>query len=182
MIFKNFSKKGLKLLQILGVFHIFHEYLLDFCIAVGPSMLPTIGPSNEILIYERLSRWFPNFKSKYWPKLNINRNDIVIAISKDDPEIRICKRVLAIANDLVTVCPDFTIISKLGDIHNIDVVTFTQCSTYFVPPGHVWLQGDNSKCSRDSRHYGPVPKPMISGKVLYKIWPPNSWGSIYKQN
>lgn len=41
-----------------------------------------------------------------------------------------------------------------------------------VPPGHVWLLGDNRVASLDSRNYGPVPAALIQGKVSAIVWPP----------
>jgi len=38
-----------------------------------------------------------------------------------------------------------------------------------VPPGHVWLEGDNPKESLDSRYYGPVPLALIQGRVTHQV-------------
>lgn len=38
-----------------------------------------------------------------------------------------------------------------------------------VPEGHVWLEGDNASNSTDSRVYGPVPLPMVRGRVMLKV-------------
>lgn len=38
-----------------------------------------------------------------------------------------------------------------------------------VPAGKVWLQGDNIRNSTDSRNYGPVPLPLITGRVFFKV-------------
>lgn len=40
-----------------------------------------------------------------------------------------------------------------------------------VPDGHLWLEGDNSVNSSDSRNYGPIPANHICGRVLFRVWP-----------
>lgn len=36
-----------------------------------------------------------------------------------------------------------------------------------VPEGHVWVEGDNSSWSRDSRYFGPVPMALIKGRSTW---------------
>jgi len=38
-----------------------------------------------------------------------------------------------------------------------------------VPAGYVWLQGDNTLNSTDSRDYGPVPYNLLMGRVLFRV-------------
>lgn len=40
-----------------------------------------------------------------------------------------------------------------------------------VPRGHVWLEGDNSENSIDSRTYGPVPMGLIKSRVFLRLYP-----------
>lgn len=47
-----------------------------------------------------------------------------------------------------------------------------------VPPGHVWVVGDNAAASIDCRYYGPVPAALLTGKVVCRIWPPSSAGAL----
>lgn len=42
-----------------------------------------------------------------------------------------------------------------------------------VPKGHVWLEGDNSENSLDSRNYGPVPAGLIVSRAIVRLWPLN---------
>lgn len=47
-----------------------------------------------------------------------------------------------------------------------------------VPPGHVWLMGDNRGRSEDSRSFGPVPIKSIVGRAIWRVWPPQRAGFL----
>ena len=47
-----------------------------------------------------------------------------------------------------------------------------------VPPGSVWLQGDNARNSTDSRDYGPVPEEMLLGRAMVRVWPLTAFGVV----
>lgn len=47
-----------------------------------------------------------------------------------------------------------------------------------VPPDSVYVLGDNSPVSYDSRHWGGVPVENLRGKVVYRFWPPSRLGSV----
>jgi len=38
-----------------------------------------------------------------------------------------------------------------------------------VPPGHIWLEGDNLIVSRDSREYGPLPLALVRGRAVAQV-------------
>ena len=40
-----------------------------------------------------------------------------------------------------------------------------------VPRGHVWVEGDNWRKSRDSNYYGPISRSLISGRAVAVTWP-----------
>lgn len=44
-------------------------------------------------------------------------------------------------------------------------------SLQVIPDGHLWLEGDNSPFSRDSREYGSVPAALVRGRIVCRVWP-----------
>ncbi|KOB64975.1 putative IMP1 inner mitochondrial membrane peptidase-like protein [Operophtera brumata] len=105
---------------------------------------PSMEPtleSNNILLTEHIS-----------PRLQrLRRGDIIIAKSPSNPKQNICKRITGLAGDKVR-----------GHFPS---------RSHVVPRGHVWLEGDNSSNSADSRIYGPVPEGLIRSRVICRVWP-----------
>lgn len=61
---------------------------------------------------------------------------------------------------------------KSSHINNQELSMGTfQSKEISVPKGMVWLEGDNSENSADSRMYGPVPLGLIQSRVVCKVWP-----------
>ncbi|KAK9843884.1 hypothetical protein WJX84_005986 [Apatococcus fuscideae] len=135
-----------------GCVHLVREYIAEPTKCMGPSMLPTFNPRGDVLIQEHLSVTFKQ----------IRVGDVVFAISKNDPRHIVCKRVLGMEGDTVEVRE-----GRQGELR-----------VEKVPAGHVWLQGDNTINSTDSRHYGPVPYAMLVGKAFAKVLPLSQAGWV----
>uniref|UniRef100_A0AAV1TQU7 Peptidase S26 domain-containing protein n=1 Tax=Peronospora matthiolae TaxID=2874970 RepID=A0AAV1TQU7_9STRA len=119
-------------------------YLFDVNYGMGLSMIPTI-PDGSFIVVDRLSR--------RWRKWE--RGDLVQLRSPTRCRGEtITKRLLALEGDVVELQPRF-------DEKRKKKIT--------VPKGHVWVEGDNSTCSVDSRHFGAVPVALLIGRACWII-------------
>jgi signal peptidase I len=70
--------------------------------------------------------------------------------------------------------PCVAFIQTLGSttfaVHHMVGETLEDFGPITVPPGQVFLMGDNRDRSRDSRYYGPLPVEKIKGRVFGILW------------
>ncbi|CAK8676520.1 unnamed protein product [Clavelina lepadiformis] len=128
----------------------FFEFLTFF----GPSMEPTIR-ERDIGVGEKITSF-----------AKLRRGDIVTVTAHDNPSQRICKRIIALEGERVSYISSVPIVDDEDNL-GTDFVTVRR----FVPRGHVWLEGDNSAHSLDSRQYGPIPLGLVRSRVIIKLLP-----------
>ena len=125
----------------------------------GPSMYPTLSLSGDYLLSLRSS--ILRLLSPSPPY--ISRGDLIDFISPRDPSYSVCKRVIGLEGDIVSLDPSGTKSNRGRE----DWVK--------VPKGYLWVTGDNLSNSNDSRDYGPVPLGLVRGKIVARIWPNARW-------
>ncbi|KAK4796839.1 hypothetical protein SAY86_029165 [Trapa natans] len=140
--------------RFLCLLHVADTYLCSPTLVYGPSMFPTINITGDILIAERVSHRLGK----------VGPGDVVLVKSPVNPRKTLTKRIIGVEGDRI--------------IFQVDPVNSDRCQRVVVPKGHVWIQGDNTYASNDSRHFGPIPRGLIQGKVLCRVWPPEGFGSL----
>lgn len=142
LYFKGIVNAGL----VFSIYYTFSNSVADFYLVSQRSMEPTLS-EGQIVVIKPVDSWLGGVKFE-----QIKRGDLIIAKNPTDPQQNICKRVTGLEGDRIPL---------------------EYRETYrFVPPGRVWVEGDNSTESRDSRNYGPVPLGLVRGKVVARVWPP----------
>ncbi|KAK9234910.1 peptidase S24/S26A/S26B/S26C [Lipomyces kononenkoae] len=170
--FRYYTTNASKFIRVVAAIHLLHTYVLEFAITGGLSMLPTLHTVGDHV-----------FLDKYNHRLgrNIKVGDVVVISKPTEEHTRICKRVAGIPGDIVycDTMPKAPMRPGMSD----DLVGLSpgtdnvRTGKYIkIPEGHIWVLGDNSMASLDSREYGPVPKALVVGKVLWALyWGPFDW-------
>ncbi|GMI85978.1 hypothetical protein like AT1G23465 [Hibiscus trionum] len=150
----EWSRSIIPIIRGFCLLYVTNKYLGTTVITYGPSMLPTLNITGNLLLVERIS----TRTGKVQP------GDIVIFRSPDTPRKVVCKRLIGMEGDQVTY---------VVDPNNSD-----ECKTIVVPKGHVWVEGDYIYNSKDSRHFGAIPYGLLEGRAFWTLLPRKDFGSL----
>lgn len=184
---------------------VFREYTEAFIIAViflrftqifilQTFYIPSGSMENTLLIGDHLfvNRFIygqapTGLEEKILPSRDIQRGDIVVFRSPENPSIDVVKRCVGVPGDTVDVQAKQLYINgeAVQDssyaIHT-DPISYSELSftdqgrrrdnfgPETVPPGHYFCMGDNRDHSYDSRFWGMLPRHLIKGRALFIYW------------
>ncbi|KAF9821417.1 hypothetical protein IEO21_00663 [Rhodonia placenta] len=135
---------------------IFVQYFYTLKSVKGRSMQPTLNPDSspwrDIVVFNRFAI---RVLRKY------ERGDVVALQSPGDSKL-VVKRVVALEGDTVKTLPPYP------------------DAEVRIPPGHAWVEGDESFHTEDSNTFGPVPLALIESKLSFIVWPLQRWGPLHK--
>ena len=136
-----------------------------------PSMVPTIQVGDRFLVDRIVYRY-----------RSPQPGDIVLF---DDPRRELpalVKRVIAVAGHTVDLKDGQVLIDGVPAYepytHGAASTLETVRMPVTVPPGFVWVMGDNRTDSADSRFFGPIPVSTIHGRAWFTYWPPGDIGPL----
>ncbi len=131
-------------------------------------------------------------KLRYGPKVpftdaripgygKMERGDIIVFVYPEDPSKDFIKRLIAFGGETVEIRDgDIYINNRLDDHPKFKNIFYSNRGTYGaehqivkVPKGFVYVLGDNSGSSHDSRYWGFVPEKNIVGHAKFIYWPLN---------
>jgi signal peptidase I len=130
----------------------------------GLSMAPTLADQDRLVV------------NKWTYRVSDPRpGDIVMLYYPPDPEKSFVKRVVAREGDEVRITSGRVYVNGVAlrdDFVPPQYRSFDDFGPQVVPQGYYFVMGDHRNGSSDSRHWGPVPKKYIVGKVQLRWWPP----------
>jgi signal peptidase I len=147
---------------IIAVLLLVRAFVVEPVRVRSDSMAPTVPP-GAVLLIDKMTLHFRDAR----------RGELVVAA---DPRTghSIVKRVVAIGGDSVGI-EDGHLVVNGALITESEIDNSNMDGFYFgpnrVPPGYVFLLGDNRDTSEDSRAFGPVAVDDIDGRVLSVVWP-----------
>ncbi|MBN2317219.1 MAG: signal peptidase I [Sedimentisphaerales bacterium] len=151
----------------------FRAYVVEAFVLPTEGMKPTLVPGDRILVRK---------SGKYIA----SRGDVITFKSLNDPNIPYIKRIAALSGEIVEIKDEILYIDgqkvQLPALQGIEYpprdFLGMEGEPYEVPEDHVFVIGDNSVNSWDSRAFGAVPLGDVIGKAYKIYWPLSRRGPI----
>ena len=136
-------------------------YVVEAYEIKGRSMVPTFDDGQRVVVLKLFS--------------DIQRGDIVIFSSQDDPGKDLIKRVIALPGERIQIRKGIVRINgkvlKEGYLEDKDYGLYDAEIDEEVGLGQIYVLGDNRDDSHDSRRFGSVSGESLKGKVVVRWWP-----------
>ena len=129
----------------------------------GQSMAPTLADQDRLIVNKLQYRL-----------TSPQRGDIVMLYYPVDPDKSFVKRVIAEPGDTVRIVNGRVYVNNVAlrdDFVPAAYRSHDDWGPQVMPEGYYYVMGDHRNNSSDSRHWGPVPKKYITGKVQVRWWP-----------
>ncbi len=152
------------------VFGFVRPFVLEAFYIPSESMVPTLEVGDRVFVNKFVYR-----------VTEPERGDIVVFESVDGGDEALIKRVVGLPGDTIAVRSGTLYVNgepQKEPYLNRQPLDESFYGPILVPPGHVFVMGDNRANSADSRVFGPVPKENIKGEAFLRFWPPQRVGLL----
>jgi signal peptidase I len=143
-------------------------FVVQVYMVEGESMEPTLHSYERLLVNKFIYR----FRD---PK----PGEIVVLQDPGRPNRELIKRVIAVAGETVEVKHGVVYINDrpLKEPYKNTEYPVPDTPKTVVPPGHIYVMGDNRGRSWDSRQIGAIELKQVDGKAIFMFWPLNRFGA-----
>jgi signal peptidase I len=151
---------------------------------------------GEVIVFRGTDRWAPEnvgpASGGLFDRIGETFGDLVGVSRPGDKDY--IKRVIGLPGDRVACCDELGRVTVngvgidepyLSSNNPLDLAeTPGYCgprrfAEVVVPPGQLFVMGDNRGVSLDSRCQGTVPIANVLGRAFFRVWPPSHWGSVH---
>ncbi|ATW26244.1 signal peptidase I [Candidatus Formimonas warabiya] len=149
---------------------IIRTYLFQITEVYGQSMYPTLHDHDRLFTNRII-----------YTIAKPDRGDIVILDAPDRPGTFYVKRAIALAGDRLKITGGIVYVNGEKQDEPYINGNFTEGDIdTVVPPGTVFVMGDNRGNSHDSRSpdVSYIPVDDIEGKAVFRIWPFDKFGKV----
>lgn len=190
---KSFWREVLEtVLLTVMIFFLVKGLVANFRI-LGTSMEPNFHTDQLVLVNKAayfhvdINSWLklipgvhPEGQSITWLFGGPKRGDVVIFEPPDVVNEDYIKRVIGLPGDKVEVKNGKVFVNDVAlNEPYIKEAPFSPFPATVVPPGHLFVMGDNRNASRDSRSFGMLSIDLVVGKALMVYWPTGpQWGVV----
>ena len=157
----------------LGLVFVFNSFAFQAYQIPSPSMVSTLEVGDRVIV------------SKF--SKDPGRGDIIVfdrplndpKISDSDPDVLI-KRVIGLPGETVESRDGEVYIdeTRIAENYLDDGTITTIVEPITVPEGELLVLGDNRSVSKDGRSFGTIPKDLIVGRAIARVWPISRFGTL----
>jgi signal peptidase I len=126
---------------------------------------PTLKPGDHVMMHKGHS--------------DIHRGDLIVFQSPEAGRL-VIMRVVGVGGDELSDVGGHLFVNgaKANEGYLAKGTTTSGVPDITVPPGSVYVLGDNRNDSADSRSYGPVPMSSVRGRLAFRYWPLGRLGGV----
>lgn len=180
--FKNFAKELLFIISIsITLFFLLYTFIIEPDKVTGVSMEPSFKDS-DILLTDKI----------FYKNSGLKRGSVIVFKSPADNKTVFIKRIVGLPNESLRLKDNIIYIYNSTNPNGFPLEepylrqnTKTYPEMFLeedklikIPEKGFFVLGDNRLKSVDSRQWGFVPTQNIIGKVIFRHWPPNTFGVI----
>jgi signal peptidase I len=186
---RHWTREYFEALLIAGIFLAFtNTYLIKTFYIPSGSMENTMLVGDHLFVDRFIYGNASALERKLLPSREIERGDIVVFRSPENPTVDLVKRCIGLPGDRIEVVSKRLLINgqearDLDFAIHRDAYTFPKreglssargnrdfFGPFVVPEGHYFFLGDNRDNSHDSRFWGSVPRHYIKGRASMIYW------------